>query len=100
MGDVDGDGVTDWVLAAQDHLYLIDGATLATLADSGPLSGASPIVAANYDSLLADDLDADGRLELTVNLSHGLLMAELDPSRLFSDGFEEGDLSTWSDHIP
>lgn len=68
--DVTGEGVPDWVLASNNTLQIHDGANGSLLWSSGPLLydyfyqgqvGA-------LDSLMVDDIDGDGRIEILVNL--------------------------------
>lgn len=69
--DVTGEGVPDWVLASDDALQIRDGASGALLWSSGPLLyDYYQAQLGAYDSLVVDDIDGDGRVEIFVNLGY------------------------------
>lgn len=67
VGDVDGDGVADYVTAVDNVLRVRSGATLGLLWASDVLAPASSVVGAR-DSLLLADLDGRAGPELVANL--------------------------------
>jgi uncharacterized repeat protein (TIGR01451 family) len=69
--DVTGDGVLDLVSVTLDTISIRDGGSGRELWSSGPLRFAffgSPQEVGRNDSLIVDDVDADGKLEIFVNL--------------------------------
>ncbi|MET0552699.1 MAG: hypothetical protein ABW221_06660 [Vicinamibacteria bacterium] len=69
--DVTGDGVLDLVSVTLDTINIRDGGSGTELWSSGPLRFAffgSPREVGRSDSLVVDDVDADGKLEIFVNL--------------------------------
>lgn len=79
--DVTGDGVADYVLAADEHVLIRDGATGIERWNSGRVRHGYYQGVGARDSLLVADIDVDGRLEIFVNLgSIGVRVWELPPS--------------------
>jgi hypothetical protein len=66
VADLDGDGIADYVFAADGTVRIVQGGTRATLWQSEWIGAETGY----NDSLLLADIDRDGRLELMVNTGH------------------------------
>ncbi|MEM7351890.1 MAG: FG-GAP-like repeat-containing protein [Acidobacteriota bacterium] len=64
VADLDGDGSDDYIFGVADSVRVQSGASGAVLWSSGDIGTA----VGNQDSLLVADVDADGNLEIFVNL--------------------------------
>ncbi len=96
--EVTGDDFLDFVFSAADRVHIVDGMSLTTAwvsDDLGENVGAK-------DSLIVDDIDEDGSIEIWVNTGGvGHIVFEIDlQDRIFSDGFELGNTSLWSSTFP
>jgi uncharacterized repeat protein (TIGR01451 family) len=69
MADLTGDGALETVIVTDDTISVRDGVGGAELWTSGRLRyGFGQTEAGRYDSLIVDDVDADGKTEIFVNL--------------------------------
>ena len=67
--DLTGDGALEAVIVTEDTISVRDGVGGAELWNSGRLRyGFGQTEAGRYDSLIVDDVDADGKMEIFVNL--------------------------------
>lgn len=97
LGDLDGDGDLDWILSSFQgdwSLFLNDGNGNLTfeLEIEAPVAASCSLI---YDS------DGDGDLDLALidELEDEVILMRND-GILFADGFESGDLSSWSSTSP
>jgi len=98
LGDLDGDGDLDWILASFTgdwSLYLNDGDGSFTFDREFPSSAAASC------SLMVD-MDNDGDLDLALidEIEDEVIVLHNAGFVVFADGFESGDTSAWSTAVP
>lgn len=99
LSELTGDTTLDFVFAAADRVYLVDGATALPEWISEDLGDNVGI----YDSLLVGDVDEDGVPEIWVNagyIGHIIFGIAAPAGSIFADGFEDGTPSAWSAVVP
>ena len=93
--DLTGDGTLDYVFSQHYAIWVYEGHTLSLLWSSGTLGRVTGHVRypGQHDSLVVDDVDGDGNIEIWTTLAYeGLLMWEVPGPgpTCYEDDFEDG----------
>lgn len=104
LSDLDGDGDLDLVVG-QDYgqIFAFENEGSATAPSFVRLTGdANPFAGFRLDSTAATfaDLDDDGDLDVLLGEDFGRIVFLRSLHRIFADGFEGGDTSSWSKSVP
>lgn len=93
IADLDHDGAEDFVALGDGYLRVVDGAS-GLVAWTSPYLGYAP---GDSAALRVGDFDDDGLVEMAVTTEVGIAVFAGPVIHLFSDGFESGDTSSWSE---